>query len=161
MLYNSPFLPRSHARTLWLAVASIMDLKQLSNAIFHTGQIAPRSCSQCAMERTLCVVSLFSNSCGMCLRSARCCSFISSAVPAWMSPDVASSTDELRSDLRRAIVAISRISASLDASVYSSGPLCTQILESYLGSTGSLPPPKNLRLDTPAISLGILSYCPC
>src|SRR5580658_9554878 len=113
-----------------------MDLKQLSNVIFRTGQIAPHSCSQCSDERTLCVVSLFSNSCGMCLRSARGCSFIASATPAWMSPNVASSTDELRFGLHRAIVVLSQISASLDASVYSSGPQCTRILEFDQGSAG-------------------------
>lgn len=138
-----------------------MDLKQLSNMIFHTGQIAPRSCSRCAVQQTLCVVSLFSNSCGLCLRSAHCCSFMISAVPAWMNLDAASSTDELRSDLRRAVAVISQISASLDASVCSLDPPYTRILEFCRDSAGWLLPPMNLLPDTLAIVLGILFCCLC
>ena len=141
-LYNSPSSPRSHARTLPIERSPIMDSKHLSDMIFRSGRIAPYSCSRCVERGTLCVVSVFSSSCGLCLRSALCCSFILTSVPAWMNPDVSPASIELRSDLRRAVNVVSHISAALDASASVSGPPYLQILGSYRDSRGSLLPPK-------------------
>ena len=69
-----------------------------------------------------------------------------SAVPAWMNPNVASSTDELRSDLRRAIAVISQISASLDASACSSDPPFARILGFCQDNTGWLLPPIKYKV---------------
>jgi len=147
VLYNSPLLPRSHTRTLSVSCYLSMDAKQLSNMIFRSWRIAPRSCTHCAIQQTLCVVSLFSNSCGLCLRSAQCCSFVLSTAPSWMNPEVATSTNELLPDLRRAISVISQISAALDASACSLDPPFVQILEFCRDNTGWLLPPMSFLRD--------------
>ena len=114
-----------------------MSSKQLSDMIFRSGQIAPVSCSRCSARGTLCVVSVFSNSCGLCLRSAQCCSFILASVPAWMNSDSNHRTNELRSELRRAVNVISHISAAFDVSAFSLGPPYSQIAEFHQGRRGS------------------------
>ena len=112
-------------------------LQQISDAVFRLGQVAPHSCSQCSSQNSLCIVSAFSNSCGLCLRSSQCCSFMLSSEPSWMSFDTSSSIKELRSDLRRTINVLSQISSSLDAMSRSSSPLTVHTLESCRGSKGS------------------------
>ena len=111
-------------------------LKHLSNMIFQSGQIAPRSCIHCATNNYLCVVSAFSNSCGLCLRSARCCSFMLSSVPAWAVADSEPSIDVLRSDLRRTAAVLSQLSLAFDASGSASGSRCVRIFESPLDNAG-------------------------
>ena len=122
--------------------------QQLSNAIFRLGQVAPHSCSHCSSQNSLCIVSAFSNSCGLCLRSSRCRSFLLSSVPSWMNSVIPSPTQELRSDLRRTIGVLSQISASLDALSESSGSLTVRTPGSCQDSKGSSPLPKNLPQGT-------------
>ena len=118
-------------------------LRHLSNMIFRSGQVAPRACSYCSSRNSLCIVSAFSNSCGLCLRSARCCSFMLSSVPSWAHADVMTSTSELHSDLCRVVGILSQISVALDASFYPSDFPSVRILESSQGSRGSLLLPRN------------------
>ena len=122
----------------------MIPLQLISDAVFRLGQVVPYSCSRCSSQNSLCIVSAFSNSCGLCLRSSHCCSFMLSSKPLWMSSDTSFSTEELRSDLRRAVNVLSQISSSLDAMSRPSSPLTVHTLESCRGSKGSSHPPKNL-----------------
>jgi hypothetical protein len=71
-----------------------------------------------------------------------------SSVPAWAVADSGPSIDELRSDLRRAVVVLSQISIALDAFGSASGLPSVRIFESCPGSEGSLPLPMSLPLET-------------
>ena len=135
-------------------------LQLISDAVFRLGQVAPYSCLRCSSQNSLCIVSAFSNSCGLCLRSSHCCSFMLSSKPSWMSSDTSSSTEGLRSDLRRAVNVLSQISSSLDAMSRSSSPLTVHTLESCRGSKGSSLLPKNLLQGILPIELGTQSCLP-
>jgi hypothetical protein len=135
--------------------------QQLSNVIFRLGQVAPKSCSHCFSQNSLCIVSVFSNSCGLCLRSSRCCSFLLASVPPWMNSIIPSPTQELRSDLHRTIGVLSQIAVSFDALSEPSGSSTVQILGSCQDSKGLLPLPRNLHQGTLPIESNIRSCFHC